>query len=308
MRKLILASLTISSTLAAQAPGGPPRTTPLRGSLERRLAQLLDVPPFERATWGLYVVDDRGRVLYQRNADRLSVPASNTKLVVTAAATVLLAADYRVTTSLYVNGRVDAGVLYGDLLLYGRGDPTWSERCYAVDTLAPGACDSTFTAIDAIADSVRAQGIRRITGRLVGDGSYFESTLTHYAWSAWDLNWWYAAPVSGLGFHDNSVDFHVAPGAAVDQPPVITWSPDLGLITFENRARTVAADSATTIGDNFFRKPGAWDVWAEGTVALDRKPWIESFALPDPNLYAARALAAALMKKGVSVEGGTAST
>src|SRR5256885_13021962 len=81
MRKLILGSLTISSTLAAQAPGGPPRTTPLRGSLERRLAQLLDVPPFERATWGLYVVDDRGRVLYQRNADRLSVPASNTKLV-----------------------------------------------------------------------------------------------------------------------------------------------------------------------------------------------------------------------------------
>src|SRR5437867_6568307 len=105
MRKLILASLTISSTLAAQAPGGPPRTTPLRGSLERRLAQLLDVPPFERATWGLYVVDDRARVLYQRNADRFAVPASNTKLVVTAAATVLLPPDYRVTTSLYVNGR-----------------------------------------------------------------------------------------------------------------------------------------------------------------------------------------------------------
>src|SRR5438876_10826979 len=105
MGKLILAALTMSSTLTAQAPGERPRTAPLRGSLERRLAQLLDVPPFDRASWGLYVVDDRGRVLYQRNADRLSVPASNTKLVVTAAATVLLAADYRVTTSLYVNGR-----------------------------------------------------------------------------------------------------------------------------------------------------------------------------------------------------------
>src|SRR5437899_154635 len=150
MRKLILASLTISSTLAAQAPGGPPRTTPLRGSLERRLAQLLDVPPFERATWGLYVVDDRGRVLYQRNADRLSVPASNTKLVVTAAATVLLAADYRVTTSLYVNGRVDGGVLHCDLGLYGRGDPSWSERCYSVGTLAAGACDSSLKAVDAM--------------------------------------------------------------------------------------------------------------------------------------------------------------
>src|SRR5437870_286156 len=308
MGKLILAALTMSSTLTAQAPGERPRTAPLRGSLERRLAQLLDVPPFDRASWGLYVVDDRGRVLYQRNADRLSVPASNTKLVVTAAATVLLPADYRVTTSLYVNGRVDAGVLYGDLLLYGRGDPTWSERCYAVDTLAPGACDSAFTAIDAIADSVRARGLRRITGKLVGDGSYFEPTLVHPGWNAWDLNWWYAAPVSGLGFHDNSVDFHIAPGGAVDQPPSITWTPDLALFTFENRARTVPADSSSTVGDNFFRKPDTWDIWAEGTVALGRKPWIESFALPDPNRYAARALAASLLKKGISVEGGTAST
>src|SRR2546425_820457 len=237
MRKLILASLTISSTLAAQAPGGPPPTPPPRGSLGWRLPRVLDVPPFDRATWGLYVVDDRGRVLYQRNADRFSVPASNTKLVVTAAATVLLPPDYRVTTSLYVNGRVDAGVLHGDLVLYGRGDPTWSERCYSVDTLAPGACDSAFTAIDAIADSVRARGLRRITGKLVGDGSYFEPTVVHPGWNAWDLNWWYAAPVSGLGFHDNSVDFKITPGPAVDTPPVITWSPDLALFTFENRAR-----------------------------------------------------------------------
>lgn len=53
MRKLILASFTISSTLSGQAP--VPRTTPLRGPLERRLATLLDQPPFDRANWGVYV-------------------------------------------------------------------------------------------------------------------------------------------------------------------------------------------------------------------------------------------------------------
>src|SRR5688572_21877489 len=193
MRKLILASLTISSSLgpaspppvAAQTSAATSRAAPLRGSLEQRLSALLDEPPFNRASWGVYVMDDRGRVLFQRNADRFAVPASNTKLVVTAAATVLLPADYRVKTSLFVNGRLVDGVLYGDLILYGRGDPTWSERCYAVDTLAPGACDSAFTAIDAIADSVRARGIRRITGKLVGDGSSFEPTLVHAAWNAW---------------------------------------------------------------------------------------------------------------------------
>src|SRR2546429_5593415 len=89
------------------------------------------------------VVDARARVLYRRNADHFSVPASNTKLVVTAAAAVLLPADYRVTTSLYVNGRVEAGGLEGDPIFYGRGDPPWAPRCYALGTPAPGVCDST---------------------------------------------------------------------------------------------------------------------------------------------------------------------
>jgi len=276
--------------------------------LQQRITRLLDQPPFDRATWNIYAQDDRGHVLFNRNGDHFSVPASNTKLVVAAAATVLLPADYRVRTSVYANGTVTNGLLKGDLILYGRGDPTWSERCYAVDTLAPGVCDSTWTAVDAIADSLKAHGLRRVTGRIVGDGSYFEPTLTHWNWGSFDLNWWYAAPVSGLGFHDNSVDFQITPGGAVDQPPSITWNPDLHLFTFENRARTVPADSGTTIGDNFFRKPGTLDIWAEGTVSLSRTPWIESFALPDPSLYAARALGMSLQRKGVSVEGGAAST
>src|SRR5207247_8992810 len=101
MRKLILASLTISSSVAAQTPAARPRTAPLKGSLEQRLAQLIDAPPFNRATWGIYVVDDRGRVLSQRNADRFSVTASNTTLVVTGAGAVLLPAALRGASTLY---------------------------------------------------------------------------------------------------------------------------------------------------------------------------------------------------------------
>src|SRR5216684_5225452 len=297
MRKLILASLTISGALSLHAQ-----------SLQQRVTRLIDRPPFDRATWNIFAQDNRGRVLFNRNGDRFSVAAVTIKLVVAAAATVLLPPDYRVRTSLYANGTITNGVVHGDLILYGRGDPTWSERCYTVDTLAPGGCDSTWTAVDAIAESLRARGLRRVTGRVVGDGSYFEPTLTHPSWNSFDLNWWYAAPISGLGFHDNSVDFQITPGASVDQPPTITWNPDLHMFTFENRARTVPAESSSTIGDNFFRKPGTLDIWAEGTVSLSRTPWIESFALPDPSLYAARALGMSLQRKGVSVEGGAAST
>src|SRR5256714_3612626 len=239
MRKLILASLTISAASAVQAGAQS------RGSLQQRLTRLLDQPPFDRATWNVYAQDDRGRVLFPRNGDRFSVPASNTKLVVSAAASVLLPADYRARTSIYANGTIANGILQGDLILYGRGDPTWSQRCYTIDTLAPGGCDSTWTVVDAIADTLRARGIKRVTGRIVGDGSYFEPTLTHWNWGSFDLNWWYAAPVSGLGFPDNSAAFPITPGGAVDQPPFTTCIPDLPFFTFENPARTVPPASGT---------------------------------------------------------------
>src|SRR3989454_12406946 len=109
-------------------------------------------------------------------------------------------------------------------------------------------------------------------------------------------------------FRSNSVDFTIAPGDAVDRPPVITWSPDLGLISFENRARTGPPAPNSTIEDNFYRRPGTWDIWAEGSVALGHAPWTVSVALPDPNLYAARALAYALQRRGVAIGGGAAST
>src|SRR5882724_3123515 len=100
MRKLILASLTISAAASLQAQS--------RGSLQQRVSRLLDQPPFDRATWNIYAQDNRGggRVLFNRNGDRFSVPASNTKLVVAAAATVLLPADHRARTSVYANGPV----------------------------------------------------------------------------------------------------------------------------------------------------------------------------------------------------------
>src|SRR5258705_10692138 len=183
MRKLILASLTISA--AFTVPAGAQS----RGPLQQRLTRLLDQPPFDRATWNVYAQDDRGRVLFNRNGDRFSVPASNTKLVVSAAATVLLPADYRARTSIYANGTVTNGVLQGDRILYRRGDPTWSQRCYPVDTLAPGGCDSAWTVVDAIPDSLPAHGIKRITGRIVGDGSDFHPNVTHSGWNSLGAHW-----------------------------------------------------------------------------------------------------------------------
>lgn len=298
-RGLVLSALSLFSLLS-----------PLSAqSLARRLDARLDAPPFHRALWGVAVVDQRGRLLYGRDEGRLFTPASNTKLIVSAIASALLPPDFTVRTSLYGAGPVVSGALKGDLVLYGRGDPTFSRRCYATDTLVPGVCDSDpFGRLRMMVDTLKARGVREVHGDLVGDGSYFEPSMLHPGWELFDLNWWYAAPVSALAFNDNSLDFVWQPGLTVGAPAVISLWPDLGDVAFENRTVTVGPGGETDIGDRFFRVPGTSRIWAEGTVALDRPPRTESFAVADPNLYAARALRQALADAGIAVTGTTRST
>lgn len=286
--------LAVATPLAAQR------------NLARRLERRLDAPPFDRASWGVVVMDTTGRVLFQRNGDRLFMPASNTKLIVTSAASALLPPDFHIVTSVYGNGTFDGNVLHGDLIIYGRGDPTFSDRCYGVDTTAAGACDSMWTRMDALADSLIARGIHQVDGQIVGDGSWFAPLTVQPSWQTYDLNWWYAAPVTGLGFNDNSLDITWQPGPNVGAPATITIDPDLQNFTFENRTVTVPAGRHSTI--DFFREPGTMHLWAEGTVATDHAPHVEYFAVPDPNLFFAQALRDALARKGVSVTGATVAT
>jgi len=274
--------------------------------LARRIERHLAKAPLDRGHWGILVVDGSGKVLYAANADRLFVPASNTKLVVVAAGVATLPPDYRAVTSVYAAGSLVDGVLDGDLVVYGRGDPTFSTRCYGIDTTTAGACDTAWSRMDSLAIQITARDIRHVRGAIVGDGSYFDGELYHPSWEAYDLNWWYAAPVSGLGFNDNSVDLSYRPGPRPDTPLFIDFAPDVGLFTLENRSRTLAAGERRTI--DFYRAAGTHRIWAEGGMPVDARERTEHFAVPDPNLYFAAALRTALARAGVSVSGPTLAT
>ncbi len=302
--------LAIPLTLSVALSTLPhPVAAQLSRTAVRRLDSLLQAPPFHRNLWGVALMDDRGRLVYGHNADRLFMPASNTKLVVSALAAALLAPDWSVATSLYAAGPVSDGMIQGDLVLYGRGDPTFSRRCYSVDTLLGGACDRDPAArFGELARALKANGIRAVQGDLVGDGSWFDGELVHQDWGSYDLNWWYAAPVGGLAFNDNSVEITWKPGPALDAPAILTLDPDLGDVTLENRTRTVGMGGESDIGDRMYREPGTLHLWAEGTVTAEHSGGTESFALPDPSLYAARALRRALTEAGISVLGTTRST
>ena len=287
-----LAALLLAPALGAQ-------------SLARRLDRLLDAPPFDRHHWGVVVLDTTGKVLYGRNPTRLFIPASNTKLVVSAAAAVLLPPDGSVATSVYGAGPLEDGVLRGDLVLYGRGDPTMSRRCYDADTTRAGACETDpMRRMRELAAALRAKGVRRIAGDIVGDGSYFEPTMIQETWESGDLVWWYAAPVTGLAFNDNSVDLRWEPGPAAGAPGRITFTPDFGDLTLENRTWT-SAERGTGLEAG---RLGPFGIWVGGSITATAAARTSYLALPDPNRFAASALRQALAEAGISVTGATTST
>ena len=290
--RAILAGLVLAPALGAQ-------------SLAKRLDRLLDAPPYDRHHWGIVVLDTTGKVLYGRNATRLFVPASNTKLVVSAVATVLLPPDGTVATSVYAAGPMEDGIVRGDLVLYGRGDPTMSRRCYDADTTRAGACETDpMRRMRELASQLQAKGLRRVSGAIVGDGSYFEPTIVHETWEDGDLVWWYAAPVSGLAFNDNSIDVHWGPGPQAGAPGRITIAPDFGDLTVENRTWTsVERGDGLDVGR---LSPRA--LWAGGSITQTGNPRTAYVALEDPNRYAASALRQALADLGIAVLGATTAT
>ena len=286
---LLLSLASRPAPLPAQT-SRTPAAPPAASRLTERLRAVLDEPPFDRALWGVAIMDPSGRLVFERNSDRLFVPASNVKLVVSAVATALLGPDYRFRTSVYAAGTVDGGTLSGDLVLYGRGDPSLSDRYYP----------TRFTAFEGLADGLRASGITRVAGDVVGDASWFDSLTIHPSWEAYDLSWWYAAPVSALGFNDNSVDFRITPSLP-GLPPQISFAPDLGMVQFTNRARTVPVDSPRTL--DFQRLPGGNVIYAVGDVPMDMRPRTENVSVQDGALYAATAFRAALASRGIEVTG-----
>lgn len=271
-------------------------------SLASRIDARLGVPALERVWWGVVVSDLNGRTLYQRNAERLFTPASTGKLLVSAAGLALLGPEFTVTTSVYADGTVRDSILTGDLVLYGRGDPTFSRRCYQLDTAATGACDAdAATPLQRLARHVRARGIRVISGNLIGDGSWFEPTTVHPSWETYDLGWWYAAPVSGLGFNDNSLDVAEAPGDSIGLPPRVLVTPDLGVASFENRAVTGTRNGRRTF--DIFRNADGSRYLAVGSFPLGAASRTEYVAVSDPNRFAALAFRRALAEEGVEIRG-----
>src|SRR5262245_19054913 len=210
---LLSVSLSLIPALAQQTPSTINRPATLT-ELQSRIAALLDQPKFASARWGARIITPEGRVVFERDADKAFTPASNMKLYTTAAALDALGPDFRIRTSVYATKPINTlGVLPGDLIVYGRGDPNLSARFDDENphTFGDPYASDKIAAIEELADHLQAAGLKQITGNLIGDDSYFAGDKLGVGWEWDDLQFYYGAEVSALTVNDNAITYVVTP-------------------------------------------------------------------------------------------------
>jgi D-alanyl-D-alanine carboxypeptidase/D-alanyl-D-alanine-endopeptidase (penicillin-binding protein 4) len=230
-----------------------------------------------------------GKEVFSFHGNEMFGMASNTKLFTAAAALWKLGADYEFRTTLIANGQIQDGVLQGDLVVVGGGDPSFSRRVYKDPMTVPRE----------FAQAIQAAGIRQISGDLVMDDRLFDRIYRAPGWPKAEWLWWYAAPISALSFNDNCVEVKVAGGPAPDAPATISTIPSFPAMRFVNHCSTAAKDRP---GEVTFERDedGAIVVSGRLPVGASRS---ETIAVEAPALFLAAALQAEMAKAGIRLDG-----
>jgi D-alanyl-D-alanine carboxypeptidase/D-alanyl-D-alanine-endopeptidase (penicillin-binding protein 4) len=250
----------------------PPAEAARRVVLRERLAALLGAKPLSRARVGLHVMDPTGEVLFSHGADALYEAASNTKLLTTGAALMLLGGGYQYRTVLAAREPDRDGLIRGDLYLRGAGDPF-------------------FTTLDlrGLATALERRGVRRVTGSIVVDETRSGQEP--------------GRGTGGLTLDRSTFRVVVAPGPKPKGRPHVSVGPALPrYFKVNNRATTVKRGKMrlqVTTSD----QRGHTVVTVSGRIPVGHRP-VAIYRNPrHSGLFAGYALQKMLEEHGISVAG-----
>jgi D-alanyl-D-alanine carboxypeptidase/D-alanyl-D-alanine-endopeptidase (penicillin-binding protein 4) len=294
------------------------RVRAARAELRRVIDSMIGTPQFRNAHWGILIVDPKsGDTLYSHNAGKLFMPASNQKLLTGATALARLGPEYRFRTEFAVRwtpsrdtaggrGSVRDGVLQGDLVVIGHGDPTMSDHMLG-DAMIP---------LRAAADSLAARGVRRVAGQLVRGGDAFPDANYGFGWAWDDFDYPYSAGVDELLFNEGFTRVTVRGGARAGERPVVTVAPGRTFPEVRVAAITVAVPEPRGAGDAAADSgvPALTNVSASaegvggplvvtGTIAAGDSTTV-SIAHRDPGGAYLAAAAQALEERGIALDRG----
>lgn len=266
-----------------------------------RAESLVSAAPVNKGEWGLLVVDAAtGETLYEKNADRYFTPASNMKLLTTALALDKLGPDYRFRTTVETHGVIAQGVLTGDLILVGRGDPNLSNRKFPFDVKEEFDGPPEKILME-LADQVVACGVKEISGDIVGDDSYFPRDRYPHGWEIDDMVWEYGAAISAIVLDDNTVTLTLTPGEKAGDRVVEVVEPATSDFAVRNEVAT--SNKAEKADLTLVREPGSIMVVLSGTLPANSAPRKLLLAIQEPAQHAASSLAQLLAERGVKFWG-----
>lgn len=262
----------------------------LEAQTPQPIRQFLRQPFMEGASFSLMVKEvESGRTVFAYDTLRQMTPASVMKTVTTATALELLGPDYRFPTAIEHDGRIEQGVIQGNLYIKGSGDPSLGSS-FLTDT------------VDVIGEwvaALRERGIQRVEGDVIADERLFDTEGTSLKWVVEDMGTDYGAGSYGLNVFDNCLKIGLQTGQPGSRPQVKGVEPWVDL-RFHNymTAQRVAKDSCFVMGAPFSNER-----YLYGIVPAE-KPYFELKGdIPDPPLFLATYLTQALRQAGIEVVG-----
>jgi serine-type D-Ala-D-Ala carboxypeptidase/endopeptidase (penicillin-binding protein 4) len=262
-------------------PEAPTRFSELSGMLDRAQQRA----GLASAAIGFCLLDARGDVVVESNARTGFIPASSLKTVTTATALEVLGPEFRFETELRATAPIAEGIINGDVVLVGGADPMLSLKD-----------------LSTMATELKAKGLQRITGRVMGDGRLLRGTVYADFWNWGDIGNGYGSAVCGLNLEHNRYTARFSAGVKEGElARFIGAEPEVPGVQWNNEALTGPALSGDGVVIHGGERTGL--IHLRGTVPLGAQNFSVIGAVPDPERFAAHHFRAALLSAGVQVDG-----
>lgn len=261
-------------------------------NLEKAFNNLLNDEQAKHATVSLCVLDaNTGKMLYAKNEQVGLATASTLKTITAATAFSILGKDFRYQTTLAYTGTITTdGILKGNLIIIGSGDPTLGSWRYQ---------NKENTVLTNWVTAIEAAGIKKIEGAVIGDDRIFGTQTTPEGWVWQDIGNYYGAGTSGLAWRENQFDIHLRPGSSTaDEVKIVKTVPVTPYVQIVNELKTGSPGS----GDRAyaFFPPYNNTAYLRGSWGMGISKTGISVALPDPAFDCAYRLHDTLKRLGIS--------
>ena len=275
---LLYAQLNIEQAVAQTKPSTPTKTVEVSpvtcpAQLGNAIERIINRPQFSQARWGIVVNKLNNQTLYSRDSDKFFIPASNLKLLTTAAALQQLGANFRIRTSIY-------GTDNGLLRLVGRGDPSLTD-----------------VQLIALARQLKLTGVRQLNYLAIDAGDRTDDIINP-EWEWGDIQADYGAPIGSLIINQNAVTLRLFP-QQIGQPLRLVWSDPITALQWQeidNKSVTVKAGEPIEVELN---RDLSGVLHLTGRLSINSPPESVSLAVIDPAANFRQHLHRALLTEGI---------